>query len=161
MNGLDEYIISYTISQIVSIVILIVSWKKTRSGRWLFAILFFWASATNLYFGLTDPNVYQEYGEMAIPLYRDFINGWFSHYNYIMIPLIAMGQFFIAVAMLLRNIWVNLACIGAIVFLLSIAPLLVGSAFPFSITVSIAAFLIYKNDDKNFAWKRQLTAASL
>ena len=161
MNGLDDYMIPYTISQIVSIVMLIVAWKNTRWARWLFAFLFFWASVTNMYFGVTNPNVYQEYADMAIPLYRDFINGWFSHYNYIVIPLIAIGQFCIAVAMLLNNNWVMLACIGSIIFLLSIAPLLVGSAFPFSITVSIAAFLIYKNDDKNYAWKRRFSAASL
>ena len=92
---------------------------------------------------------------MAIPFYRDFINGWFSHYKHIIIPLIAIGQFLIATGMLLKEVWVKLACIGSIVFLLSIAPLLVGSAFPFSITVSIAAILILKNDDKNYAWKKQ------
>lgn len=161
MNGLDEYIIPYSISQIVGIVILIAAWKNTRWARWLFAFIFFWAAATNMYFGLTNPNVYQEYSAMAIPWYRDFINGWFRHYDHIIIPLIAVGQFCIATTMLLNNGWVKLACIGSIIFLLSIAPLLVGSAFPFSITVSIAAFLIYKNDDKNYAWKRRLTPTTL
>jgi hypothetical protein len=88
-------------------------------------------------------------------LYQDFINGWFSHYNYIIIPLIAVGQFFIAIGMLLHSWWVKLACIGSVIFLLSISPLMVGSAFPFSITVSIASILILLNDDKNYAWKKQ------
>ena len=108
-----------------------------------------------MYFGITDPNIYQQYADMAVPLYRDFINGWFSHYNYEVIPLIAIGQFLIAVGMILKNDWVKFACIGAIIFLLGIAPLLVGSAFPFSITVSIAAYLVYRNDDKNLIWKKQ------
>jgi hypothetical protein len=159
MNGLDQYLVPYIISQVASFIILIVAWKRSRWARWLFALLFFWASLTNMYFGITNPNIYQEYDNMAAPLYREFINGWFSRNNYIVIPLIAIGQFFIAIAMLLNGIWVRLACIGSIIFLLSIAPLLVGSAFPFSITVSIAAFLIYRNDDKNFAWKRQLKLA--
>ena len=156
MNGLDQYLVSYIISQVASVIILIVALKRTRWARWLFTLLFFWASATNMYFGIINPDIYQQYADMSIPLYRDFINGWFSHYNHIIIPLIAIGQFCIAVAMLLKGIWVKLACIGAIIFLLSIAPLLVGSAFPFSITVSIAAILIYKNDDKNYAWRRQI-----
>jgi len=155
MEGLQEYLMPYIISQAASLIMLIAAWKKTRRARWLFFILFLWASATNMYIGLTDPDSYLDNTRFAIPLYQDFINGWFSHYNHIVIPLIAVGQFFIAAGMILRGWWVKLACIGSIIFLLSIAPLMVGSAFPFSITVSIAAVLILINDDKNYAWKRQ------
>ena len=155
MNGFDEYIIPYVISQVVSIIILIAAWKRTRWGRWLFSVLFLWASATNMYIGLTNPDSYLDNARFAIPLYQEFINGWFSHYNHIIIPLIAVGQFLISIGMLLHGWWVKLACIGSIVFLLSIAPLMVGAAFPFSITVSIAGWLIFLNDDKNYIWKRQ------
>jgi hypothetical protein len=159
MNGLNEYLIPYMISQAASVIILIVAWKRTRWARWLFALLFFWASAINMFLGITNPDVYQEYADMAIPFYKDFIHGWFSQNSFIIIPLIAVGQLCIAIGMMLKGIWVKLACIGSIFFLLSIAPLLVGSAFPFSITVSLAAILIYKNDDKNYAWKNQLRPA--
>src|SRR6187549_713363 len=155
MNELNEYLVPYAISQVVSIVFLIVAWNKTRWARWLFFALFLWASATNMYIGLTDPDSYLDNARFAIPLYQDFINGWFSHYNHIIIPLIAIGQFFIAAGMLLHGWWVKLACIGSIIFLLSISPLMVGSAFPFSITVSIAAVLILIDDDKDYIWKRQ------
>lgn len=158
MNGLDEYIVPYIISQVVSLVILIAAWKRTRWARLLFSILFLWASCTNMYLGLTDPDSYLDNARFAIPLYSDFINGWFSHYNHIIIPLIAIGQFFIAAGMVLRGRWVDLACIGSMIFLIAIAPLMVGSAFPFPITVSLAAFLIYLNDDKNFIWKRATIA---
>jgi hypothetical protein len=159
MNGLEEHIIPYLISQFAGLVILGVAAGSTRWARWLFAMLFAWASATNLYLGFSNPDTYLEYADMAIPLYRDFINGWFSHYNHIIIPLIAIGQLLIGIGMLLKTIWVKLACAGSILFLLAIAPLLVGAAFPFSITVSVAAFLIYRNDDKNYAWKRELRTA--
>ena len=155
MNGLDDYIIPYIISQLVSIIILVAAWNRTRWARWLFAVLFFWAFCINLYLGLTSPDSYLDYTRFAIPIYKDFINGWFSRYDHIIIPLIAIGQLIIAVGMLLKKWWVSWACIGTIIFLLSIAPLMVGSAFPFSITVSIAALLILLNDDKNYAWKRQ------
>ena len=155
MEGLQEYLMPYLISQAASLIMLIAAWKRTRWARWLFSVLFLWASATNMYIGLTDPDSYLDNARFAIPLYQDFINGWFSHYNHIIIPLIAVGQFFIAAGMILNGWWVKLACIGSIIFLLSIAPLMVGSAFPFSITVSIAAVLILINDDKNYAWKRQ------
>jgi len=155
MEGLQEYLMPYLISQAASLIMLIAALKRTRWARWLFSMLFLWASATNMYIGLTDPDSYLDNARFAIPLYQDFINGWFSHYNHIIIPLIAVGQFFIAAGMILNGWWVKLACIGSIIFLLSIAPLMVGSAFPFSITVSIAAVLILINDDKNYAWKRQ------
>jgi len=155
MEGLQEYLMPYIISQAASLTMLIAALKRSRWARWLFSMLFLWASATNMYIGLTDPDSYLDNARFAIPLYQDFINGWFSHYNHIIIPLIAVGQFFIAAGMILNGWWVKLACIGSIIFLLSIAPLMVGSAFPFSITVSIAAVLILINDDKNYAWKRQ------
>ena len=155
MEGLQEYLVPYFISQAASLFILIAAWKRTRWARWLFSALFLWASATNMYIGLTDPDSYLDNAKFAIPLYQDFINGWFSHYNHIIIPLIAVGQFFIATGMLLHGGWVKLACIGSIIFLLSIAPLMIGSAFPFSITVSIAAVLILTDDDKNYIWKKQ------
>jgi len=161
MSSFDEFLIPYIISQVASIIILIVAWKKTKWARVLFALLFFWASGTNMYIGITKPDTYQLYADLAIPAYRDFINGWFSHYNYIIIPLIAVGQFLIASGMLLKSWWVKAACVGAIIFLLSIAPLMVGAAFPFSITVSIAAWLILLNDDKNYIWKKQVNRLSI
>ena len=156
MKGLNEYPIPYTISQVASLIILIAAWKKTRLARVLFALLFFWAAATNMYIGIARPDTYLLYADMAISPYRDFIKGWFSQNKHILIPLIAIGQFFIAIGMLLKGLWVKLACIGSIIFLLSIAPLMVGAAFPFSITVSAAALFIYRNDGKNYIWKKYL-----
>jgi hypothetical protein len=97
--------------------------------RILFAALFFWASGINMYTGVTNPDVYLQYADMAIPAYRDLITGGFSDFNHIMIPLIAVGQFIIAFGMLLKGIWVKLSCIGSIIFLLAIAPLLLGLSF--------------------------------
>lgn len=155
MKGLDQYLVPYLISQAASIIFLIVAWKNTRWARILFFLLFLWASATNMYLGLTNPDSYLGNAKLALPFYRDFINGWFSHYNHIMIPLIAIGQLAIAIGMTLKNNWVKMACLGTILFLLAIAPLMVGSAFPFSITVSVAAFLVYRNDDLDWLWKHK------
>ena len=155
MEGVQEYLMPYLISQAVSLIILIAAWKRTKWARWLFAVLFLWASGTNMFIGLTNPDSYLDNARFAVPLYQDFINGWFSHYNHIIIPLIAVGQFFISIGMVLHGWWVKLACIGSIVFLLSIAPLMVGAAFPFSITVSIGSWLVFLNDDKNYIWKKK------
>jgi hypothetical protein len=154
MKGLDQFLIPYLVSQAIAIIILFTAWKNTRLARLFFFLLFIWASATNMYLGIKDPDIYQEYADMAIPAYKNFINGWFSQNKQIVIPLIAVGQVCISVGMLLKKDWVSYACFGAIVFLLSIAPLGTGSAFPFSLIVSPAAWLIYRNDHKEFLWIR-------
>jgi hypothetical protein len=155
MEGLKEYLWPYLICQVVSIIFVIAAWKRTRWARWLFSLLFFWAFCINLYLGLTAPDSYLDNARLAIPIYSDFINGWFSHYNHIIIPAIAVGQLLIAIGMLLKRWWVRWACIGSIIFLLSIAPLMAAAAFPFSLTLSVAAFLILFNDDRNYIWKKQ------
>jgi hypothetical protein len=157
MKGLDEFIVSYSISQIVAIAMLITAVKSTRWARILFAVLFFWACCMNTYLGIFAPDTYLDYAKFTLPFYRDFINGWFSHYNHIMIPAIAFGQLLIAIGMLLKDWWVKWACIGCVIFLLSISPLMVASAFPFSLIVSAAAIIILKKDTRNFVWLKKNT----
>jgi hypothetical protein len=152
---LDKYLVPYLVSQGVSFVLLLAATQSTKVARAMFALMFLAASATNMYSGATQPEVYLEYGKLALPFYRDFINGWFSHNNHILVPLIAMGQLAIGIGMLLRGSPVRWACYGAIIFLISIAPLMIGSAFPFSVTVSVAAFLILTRDDYRYLWRKR------
>lgn len=161
MKGLDQWLVPYLVSQVVGLGILLAATLNIRVARILFSILFLYAGCYNMYIGLTKPDTYLEFADLALPFYRNFINGWFSQYNHIVIPLIAIGQLFIGIAMVLRGRWVNLACVGAIIFLLSIAPLMVGSAFPFSILVSIAALLILRKDELNYIWVKNITKANL
>jgi hypothetical protein len=74
-----------------------------------------------------------------------------------MVSLIANGEGLIAVGMILKGWWVKLACMGVIIFQLSIAPLGVYAAFPFSITVSVAAFFILRKNRLDYLWKYRLT----
>lgn len=145
--------VPYLVSQLISLVFLVTAWKNTRAARWLFAILFGWAAGINMYLGITNPDSYLDNARLALPFYRDFILGWFSRYNHIMVPAIAAGQLLIATGMLLQGWWVKWACIGAIIFLAAIAPMMVGSAFPFSVTVSIAAGLVLKKDSREWLLK--------
>ncbi len=159
MNGLDQYFVPYIISQVVGLGILLAATLNTRLARILFAIMFLYAGCYNMYIGLIKPDTYLGFSELAIPLYRDFINGWFSRNNHIVIPLIAIGQLLISVGMVLKGRWVVVACIGAIIFLLSISPLMVGSAFPFSIPVSIAVLLILRKRELDYIWVKNSTYA--
>lgn len=141
---LQEYLIPLLISNAVAILILIAAFKAPRWARWSIVLLFLWASFMNAYTATTKPEVYLEYAPMAIPLYRSFILGWFAEHVQIMVTLIAIGQLTIALFMSLRGIWLNLGMLGASIFLLAIAPLGVGSAFPFSLFMVAALFVLFK-----------------
>ncbi len=117
-------------------------------------LMFGWASVTNFTISFNNPKVYLDYADTALAFYRDFINGWFSAHIQIMVPLIATGQLLMAIGMFLKGWWVNAACIGAVIFLLAIAPLMAGSGFPFSIVVSLAAWLVFKHDAKDYLWRK-------
>lgn len=154
MEGLNQYIIPYLLSQVVAIVIIMMAYRNTRITRILFGLMFLGASVINMSAGINDPTVYVDYGKMALPFYRDFIIGWFSQHNNVVVPAIAVAQFFIGLGMILRGTLVKLACIGAILFFLGITPLMVGSAFPFPLFAAWAAWVVYRRDDKGYVWQK-------
>ena len=86
MKGLEQYLTVYIIVQIVGLLFLMAAIKHTRLARTLFAVLFIYAAGINMYLGLTNVGIYQDYASMALPFYRLFIEGWFSSYSYVVIP---------------------------------------------------------------------------
>ena len=157
MKGLEQYLLPYIISQLVALGILLAAYTNVRLARLLFALLFLYASVFNMQLGLRNPDAYLDYASMALPFYRKFIQGPFSQVNHLMVPLIAVGQLCIGVGMALREWWVNWACMGAIVFLLAITPLMVGSGFPFTIIVAFAAGRILRRDQKAYLWQKPVS----
>lgn len=157
MDFNDEQVvwIAYTASNIVGLLLLIVSIKAPRLARLMFVLLFGWAAWINYTTSHQQPAVYLMYAEQSIGIYSKFINGWFKHHITGFISLIAIGQGFIALGMLLKGWLVKLACVGGILFLLAIAPLGIYSAFPFSLTVSLALFFILKKDKLQYLWQFQ------
>jgi hypothetical protein len=146
-------VIAYISSNIIGLAFLLAAYKNTKLSRFLFAMLFTWASWINFGTARLSPEVYLEYSKKSVGIYSSFINGWFAGHITFFVTAIAIGQGMIAFGMLLKGKWVTTACIGSILFLMSIAPLGLYAAFPFSISVSIAAYLIVKKDDKEFLWK--------
>jgi hypothetical protein len=155
MKGLDNpnYLVAYIISNIAGLLFLLAAIKKPYLARLMFVLLFGWACVANYTLAHQKPEEYLNYADTSVKWYRDFIHGWFTNHITTMVSLIAIGEGLIAVGMLLKGWWVRLACIGVIIFLMSIAPLGVYAGFPFSITVSIAAFLILKKHALNYLWQ--------
>ncbi|WP_336518392.1 hypothetical protein [Pollutibacter soli] len=155
MKGFENlaYMMAYIVSNLAAIVLLLTAWKTPRISRFLFFLLFAWAGWVNWRTAHNDPNVYLEYAEMSfLKLYSDFILGWFSRHITAVISTIAISQLMISISMLLKGRILKLGCIAAIVFLLAIAPLGIGSAFPFSLIASAALLFILRNKTNNYLW---------
>lgn len=133
------------ISNVAGLIILFACWKRPRVGRWLFFALFSWACWINWNLALTTPAVYLDYSKHALPWYASFIQGFFAEHITAFVGAIATGQGLIAIGMAGRGWALQGACLGAITFLLAIAPLGLYAAFPFSLIVSLAAWLIYRD----------------
>jgi hypothetical protein len=154
MELFKQYFVPWLISNIAAVVILLAALWKPKIARILFALLFGWACWMNYTTAHNNPADYLTYAAITpFGFYRDFINGWFSAHVTTMVTLISIGQGLIAIGMLSKGMLVQLACIGAIIFLMAIAPLGIGSGFPFSITASIAAYIIWRRDDMNYVWR--------
>ncbi len=154
MTGLENstYVLLYTLSNGIALLLLLIAWRKPRIARLLFFLLFGWASITNFTAAARHPEFYLSYADLALlTSYERFIRGWFSSHIRDMVSLIALGQFLIAASMLLKGWALKAGAIGAIIFLLAIAPLGIGAAFPFSITASIALLQIMRSSN-DYLW---------
>lgn len=155
MKGLENntYLFGYIISNVVAIIMLWATWKNGRTGRFLFFLLFAWASVTNASFALNQPEAYLEYGNMAwLNSYKQFIHGWFSEHIALTVGFVAVSQGLIAVSMWLKGLLLKVGATGAIIFLLAILPLGVGSGAPCTFFMAIGMFLILRRKESNFLW---------
>jgi hypothetical protein len=118
------------ISNTAALLILVACWRSRGLGRFLFFALFLWASLVNMRLALWHPTAYLEYARWAVGPYRRFILGPFSRHTSLFVGAIAVGQLVIAALVAARGRAVALGLAGAIVFLMAIAPLGRGSAFP-------------------------------
>ena len=118
---------------------------RPNAARWCLVALFAYAACWNSYIGLTRPEEYQGFASLAVlDLYKSFIEGFFRENATVLLCLIALGQAVIAVTWAIgrKALWIG--AWGTCVFLFAIAPLGIGSAFPFSLVVSAAAVVVYR-----------------
>jgi hypothetical protein len=142
---LTEYLVPYFASNVIGVAILLAAFKAPRLARVLLAALFAWAAFTNTRIALSNPAVYLEYGGLTWSgVYRAFIDGWFSRHIQAFVLTIALGQALIALLLTGGRELRLYGVAGAVTFLAAIAPLGVGSAFPFSLSVSAALLVMHR-----------------
>jgi len=156
MKGLNNevYVILLLISNSVAILQLIAAIKWPRIARLSFFLLFAWASWTNWKVSQQSPQFYLEYAGLTWSgWYRDFIYGWFAENIQLAVGIIASCQGLIAISILLKGQIFKIGGIGAILFLVSILPLGVGSGFPCTAIMAIAIYILLKKDVNKFIWE--------
>ncbi len=137
--------LAYWTSNIGGAILAITGWKWVRIARYLFAALFGWASWFNLDTVASTPDVYLDYALLTpVRFYSDFITGWFADHVTGAVMTVAIGQGLIAIGMLLGKTWARIAAVGAMAFLLAVAPLGLGSAFPASLLMAVGAYFVYR-----------------
>ena len=147
----NEYLVMYLGANLIAVAMLGFAFWRPRLVRWLWVAIFVWAASINTMTAATEPWVYLAYGALTPSAwYRDFINGWFSLHIQPVVLSIAVGQAMIAILLARSEVSRRLGVFGAIVFLLAIAPLGVGSGFPFSL-VAIASLLVMERGLRRIA----------
>lgn len=109
-------------------------------------MLFTWAAFANWATAHNNPIVYLEYGKYALNIYKEIIYGGFAKQITGYVYFIAAGQLIIALEFLAGGIIVKLSSIGIIIFFMAITPLGTGAAFSFSIILSTALCILFKNN---------------
>jgi hypothetical protein len=154
MESLKQYLLPYIISNALFLLCLIAVEKRTIWARIFLAMVFLWASYTNFTTAFSNPDIYLEYGELTpLPLYREFINGFFAQHIKSLVSVAAAGEFLIFVGLILNKGWVKSACIGGIIFGLAISPLGVGSAFPATVLMALSFWVLFRKGPHSYIWK--------
>src|SRR5262245_30802269 len=131
----QEYVVMYLIANAGGLALLELGYWAPRAARWAWVAIFVWAATVNTFTATTEPWVYLAYGGLTPShWYEAFINGWFSRHIPQFVISIAAGQLTIAILLSREGRARVVGVWGATVFLVAIAPLGVGSGFPFSLS---------------------------
>lgn len=138
----QEYVVVYLVANAVGLGLLELGYLLPKVARWVWIAIFVWAATVNTWTAAIEPWVYLAYGGLTpSEWYQTFITGWFSRHIPAVVLSIAAGQLAIAILLAQQGRARRLGVIGACIFLAAIAPLGVGSGFPFSLS-AIASLVI-------------------
>jgi hypothetical protein len=143
--------VAYVISNFVAVIMLACSWKYPNISRLLYSALFGWACYANTHAAIQTPHYYLDYAQYALlGFYIKFINGFFAAHITAIVISIAVCQLAIALSLWMRGFLFKMGAVGAIVFLISIAPLGIGSAFPCTLTMAGGLLLLLRKKETGF-----------
>lgn len=140
---LQDYWIPLAITHFVSIILIIICYKKPKIGKVAWGIIFILAGSFNIFMVIKDPQAYLSYRDHAVELYKFFIDGAFTSFTRAIVSLIGTYQILSGVFLLKEGRLFLMGILGGIIFLLAIAPLGIGSAFPSTLFMAFSLALLY------------------
>jgi hypothetical protein len=136
--SVQEYLVPYVVSNAVALILIFISYVIPKIARYIWVVIFLAAGVLNLVTVLRTPEVYLVYGKTAIlQIYKDFVYGFFSLHIRTVVVGIATGQILVAVLLIFKKLFFWLGVIGGVIFLVAIAPLGIGSAFPSTLLLAM------------------------
>jgi hypothetical protein len=141
--NLTDYWFPYVITHVVTVILIIVCYKWAKIGKVAWGIIFILAGIFNIFTVVRDPQVYLGYRDNAMDFYKFFIDGVFSSFTIFIVSLIGTGQILVGIFLLRKGKLFLLGILGGIIFLVAIAPLGIGSAFPSTLLMAISLGLLY------------------
>jgi hypothetical protein len=130
---------------VIGALMLLAAWRRPLLGRFLYLALFTWACGMNSWTATARPAAYLEYGPLAVlDAYRGFIDGFFAEHIATVVLLVAAGQGLIALGLAIGGRLARIALVGAVGFLVAIAPLGVGSGFPSTLLMAAGALVLLR-----------------
>jgi hypothetical protein len=140
-----ELIVPVILGNTLALVLLGVAAKAPHVARYIVGVGFITAGIFNCYTVLHMPRVYVDgYGPLAIWSYARFIYGPFARHTATFIIAIATSQCVAGLLALVPGRLRRLGLVGMIVFLLAITGLGWGSAFPATLIMVAALWLVYR-----------------
>lgn len=141
----DYTSVAYIITNVIAILTAVISMLWPNAGRVFLSGIFIGAAAFNAFTASGNPGLYLQFGELTTSeFYRSIILGPFSEHLQAYIFMIAGCQVLIGAFLLYKGKLMKTAMLAGIVFLLAIAPLGVGSAFPSSLILATALVILLR-----------------
>lgn len=145
LEEVQQFLIPWILSNTLAFILIYTAFRWPKAGRFVFGAVFLLAAAVNSYMAIFHPSTYLEYGKLTfLAFYKAFIYGFFAKNTTLLVLLIALGQLGIAVGMFFNGRLLLPAALGAAMFLLAIVPLGAGSAFPATLLMVGALWLLVK-----------------
>ncbi len=145
----EEYMLPVILANLVAFVLVLSSYNFPRFLRVIWGLIFIIAGIFNLITVYNEPGVYVDaFGPPAIDIYQQFINGPFSERSALYVTLIALGQILAGGLIWSGGFWYYLGLTGGVIFMLAIAPLGVGSAFPAPLIMAFGLILMMRKKRK-------------
>ncbi len=137
---------NYVVSNVFAIFLILAAVKWPRLARLMVSVLFVGGGVWNVFASLTMPAFYvTTYGPIATEPYRAFSYGPFAANPALFVIPIALGELAIGILADGAGTWVKLSMVGMTGFMIGLAPLGVGGAFPFSLFAIVAAYVVFRN----------------